>query len=140
MKTNILRFMGAVWLVHLHLPAFYEPRDDPLRISIEVGAQQSLLGFELLLRVTDQYPAHGHCQASPCSTRWRYPRRSPPCVLHRHTSRSPRWASRPSLGLRLSSRGSQDESPSEEVFPSVPARGAELWLLLEGGVEPKASD
>src|SRR5436190_17289692 len=43
----------------LHLPAFYEPRDHPLRISIEVRAQQTL-GFELLLWVADQYPAHGH--------------------------------------------------------------------------------
>ena len=32
----------------LHLPAFHEPRDDPLRIGIEVGAQKSL-GFELPL-------------------------------------------------------------------------------------------
>src|SRR5918995_5798772 len=43
----------------LHLPAFYEPRDDPLRIGIEICAQQSL-GFELLLWIADQYPAHGH--------------------------------------------------------------------------------
>src|SRR5918995_5538962 len=39
----------------LHLPASYEPRDDPLRIGIEVRAQKSL-GFELLLWVTDQNP------------------------------------------------------------------------------------
>src|SRR5215213_4373036 len=43
----------------LHLPAFHEPRDHPLRIGIEVGAQQSL-GFEVLLWVADQYPAHGN--------------------------------------------------------------------------------
>src|SRR5215210_3544263 len=44
---------------HFQLPAHHEPREDLLRIGIEVGTQQCL-GFELSFGITDQNPAHGH--------------------------------------------------------------------------------
>ena len=43
----------------LHLPASYEPRDDPLGLRIEIGAKESL-GLELFFRIADQNPAQRH--------------------------------------------------------------------------------
>jgi hypothetical protein len=42
-----------------HLPSPDEPRDDLLRLGSKVSAQQGL-GFELALRVANQYPTQGH--------------------------------------------------------------------------------
>ncbi len=58
----------------LHLPASYEPRDDPLGLRIEISAKESL-GLEFFfffLRIADQHPAQRHR---------RQPRAVPECRL-----------------------------------------------------------
>jgi hypothetical protein len=44
---------------HFQLPAHNKPGEDPLWIGFEVATEKGL-GFELSLRITDQYPAHRH--------------------------------------------------------------------------------
>ena len=48
---------------HFQLPTRDEPREDLLRIGVEIGTQKGL-GLELSLWVMDHNPAHGHGEQS----------------------------------------------------------------------------
>src|SRR5215210_3849790 len=121
----------------LHLPAFHEPRDDPLRIGVEVRAQQSL-GFELLLWVADQHPAHGNGGQA---------RGVPYCRfrddLHRALCAAIPVAHRdgPPGRLRVFDYLREVRKPRAlETRPTHLSRIAGRSRLVECGVEPKASD